>query len=267
MLPGGIEGVAASGVRDVRFMVRPGSEANYDDVMARAHRLGMRIVVTPLGSMRDAGYPDQVARLVRRWPQVDAVTAGNEPEINGYRDDPCGYARLTVRVKAAARSVRPIRVIVGENSPHATFPWLKALARCPAARRMQPRDWGFHPYQWSTDPMSPRQLDSQDGHGDWLGIGRLPRVKRWMARKTTLRAFGIRRAPRTWLTEFGYMERKNGMELASPSQIRAWWPRAMVQASRLEAEAIFAQGALTSGAHRDWNSAMPHGLLASVASQ
>ena len=79
------------------------------------------------------------------------------------------------------------------------------------------RNVSFHPYQWSTDPLSPKQLDTQDFGDGWWGIGKVPRMMRWMGRKSTLRAFGVRKVPKVWITEFAYMERQRQDGACDPS--------------------------------------------------
>lgn len=245
---GGVQWAATHGFTDIRFQVHDGDLERYDQAIADAHHLGLRVIVSPLAR------PDrfiEVARRVRaRWPHIAALGALNEPEIHGV--DPCAYGRLYRRLDAAI----DIPVLFGEFSPHGAWAYLKAIARCRAARTFRPRHISFHPYQWVTDPLSPKQMDTQDGHGDWLGIGRLPRVKRWLGRARTLRAFGLKRPPRIWITEFGYLR-----DLASVDEIGRWWPRALIQADRLDAETIIAQGAVTSADGRRWDSAIPHGLV------
>lgn len=256
--PGGIDRAYHDGVRDVRFMVRPGRVEEYDRAIHRADELGMRIVLTPLAERE--GYPGYARWLVKRWPEVDAVTVWNEPEISGYKYDPCGYASLFHRTSVAIRDSNPrVAILLGGFSPHGTWPWLKKLVAC-RGTKLRPRHIAFHPYQWSTDPMSPKQVDTQDGHGDWLGIGRLPRVQRWLSQRRTLRALGLRRPPKFWINEFGYL---NGYG-ATPHEVREWWPRALKVGDRLKVKAVFAQGAYTYGEDRKWNSSMPDGLIESL---
>jgi hypothetical protein len=256
---GGIDWAAGHGVKDVRFQVRKGQLDRYDKVVADADRLNMRVIISPLA--RPDEFAEHAARIAARWPQIDAISDYNEPEINGFKTDPCGYIRLHNDTREKVRQVRKsLPVLFGEFSPHGTFPYLKALAACDENPRGL-RNISFHPYQWSTDPLSPRQLDSQDHGAGWWGIGKLPRMMRWMGRKSTLRAFGIRKAPRLWISEFGYLT-----DYASQDEINRWWPRAISLANRLNAQTIIAQGAVTDGEHRKWRSPLPHGLVSKLAS-
>ena len=250
LAPGGVDWAAAHGFRTVRFQPHADDLARYDEAVARAQQLGLQVIVSPLGGA-DAAV-EAAAGAAARWPGLTAVSAPNEPEIHGY--DPCVYGRLYRRLRRAIPAGVP--VLFGEFSPHGAWTYLKAISRCPAARTFRPRHLSFHPYQWATDPLSPKQLDSQDGHGDWLGIGRLPRVKRWLARRAVLRRFGLSRPPALWITEFGYLN-----DVATEDQVGRWWPRAIVQARRLQARVIVAQGAVTAGPGRRWDSSLPHGLV------
>jgi hypothetical protein len=259
LAPNGINWAASQGVRDIRFQVHAGDLDKYDQAIVDADRHGMRVIVSPLH--KPDGYPDFARKVAARWPQIDAISAYNEPEINGFRDNPCGYGKLYRDTRTAVRSVRKhLPVLFGELSPHGSFEWLKGLSKC-KGRKVGMTHISFHPYQWATDPMSPKQMDSQDGKGDWLGIGRLPRVKRWLAQKSTMRAFGVRKPPKLWITEYGYLTSE-----ATQDQITRWWPRAKTMADRLDAQTLVAQGAVTNHESRNWNSDLPTGLLAQVAS-
>jgi hypothetical protein len=250
---GGFDKANQLGATWVRFQIRPGEEARYDDGIAQADARGMKIMISPLA--RKADTIKHAASLAKRYPQADAVTAYNEPEINGYKANPCAYKTDTIKLRKAVRKVRShLTIIMGELSPHGSFEWLKRLAAC-KGQKLGLSDVGFHPYQWSTDPLSQKQLDSQDGKGDWLGIGRLGKVKQWLAKRSVQRAFGVRKAPRIHITEFGYLR---GGGWATDAQIAHWWPRAIRQAERVGAKVIMAQGALTPySAHRNWNSDLP----------
>ena len=261
VVPGALERSYDAGVRHVRFQVDPDDLAAYDRVIWRSQELGMHITVSPLGR-----HVDGAAKVVRRWPAVDAVSVFNEPEINGYRDDPCSYVAFHIRAVSLVKQVRRVPVIFGENSPHAALTWLKGLSACPGANRLRPKVWGVHPYQWSTDPLSPKQDDAQDGKGDWIGIGRLGRVMRWWNKKTTKRAFGIKRAPEPVVTEFGYLHGERYGSV-SAQQAAAWWPRALRQCDRVGAKVIYAQGAVTPmHEERNWNSPIDGATITKLAS-
>jgi hypothetical protein len=249
---GGVQWAANHGFTDIRFQPHADDLERYDQAVADADRLGLRVIVSPL--VRADRFIDVARRVRVRWPHIAALSAPNEPEIHGY--DPCAYGRLYRRLDAAI----DIPVLFGEFSPHGAWTYLKAIARCKAARTFRPRHISFHPYQWATDPLSPKQLDTQDGKGDWIGIGRLPRVKRWLGRLSTRKAFGLRVEPRIWITEFAYLT-----DLATVDQIGRWWPRAIIQADRLDAETIIAQGAVTSAPGRRWDSSLPHGVVRAMA--
>lgn len=248
---GGFDTAQRIGATWVRFQVRPGEIHRYDAGVREAKSRGFKVMVSPLAPKGRFG--EHAADLAERWP-LAAITTYNEPEINGYGKNPCRYKRDTLKVRTAIRHANPnVTVIMGELSPHGSFEWLQRLANCKGAK-LRLRNLGVHPYQFSTDPLDSKQRADTDGKGDWLGIGRLGRVKRWLAKPSTRRAFGVTKTS-LWITEFGYLRSRH---YATDTQISAWWPRAMLQAERLNAKVIMAQGALTPPSqHRNWNSDLP----------
>jgi hypothetical protein len=232
------------GARWVRYMVRKGDEAQYEQTIRHADALGYKIIVN-LRDNRGGNprlFPAYVKRMVRRWPQMDAVGVLNEPEFT-RSPSPCEYLKLYKRAREAARSVRPITVLFGDFSPSA-WSYIAEFKLCSKSAWPRKIDGiALHPYMQG-DPLRPnggwktRQFTYSDA---WIGIGELPRFRR------VFRKMGIS-AP-IWITEFGYLH-----EYVTDEEAALWWPRAIQQAARVGARVIIAHGFRTYGSHRDWNS-------------
>jgi hypothetical protein len=204
-------------------VVRPGDPQV--DQVRRLHDIGLRVQVA-IQVKRDT-TPGDVRSIMRAYGgMVSTVSIGNEPELNGITA--CAYNRLYRRSYSLVRREFPgVRVGFGEFSPNRAVDYSAAVMRCPGPR-IRADFWGWHPYQWQSDPLAP----SGARHNGFYGIGDAGHVRRYLRARSTRKRLSTRTGGTLPIacTEFSYLV--SGRYAITPERTAELWPRLVTQARR-----------------------------------
>lgn len=191
-----------------------------------SHAAGRKVILTVGGNGTRSRRPSftRALRYIATLPRADRYTIDNEPDLDGTR--PCTYRNGWMK----ARRVLGRRLLWGDTvSMSVTF----TLAAAKCGRIPKRLAFAVHPYQWVGNPLYPTHAAKVDTNE--AALGNLPHARR------TLAAHGIR--VDWWLTEFGYASARSdeiGLRMDGLTDEKAaWmWPRALMQARRVQARAL-----------------------------
>lgn len=118
------------GIRTARILVRPVDPQT--DLIRTYRRAGLRVQGAII--VKQQTKPLDVLGVVRAWSGlVEAVSIGNEPELNGV--PACTYARLYARAYRLIRREFPrIRVGIREASPFTVVEYTQQMSNCLGGR-------------------------------------------------------------------------------------------------------------------------------------